>query len=114
MLSLGLDPAVDSGEKGDGKGGGEGRLPEHGIRTGDVVRLARRGGEGRKKGGGGVKGKADVKGLEEEGVEGVVVRVGERKIEVALGKSGGRGGGGKGGEDDESGVEALGDGKLWL
>lgn len=111
MLELGLDPAVDSsGKSGGGSsggkgGGGEGKLPEHGIRTGDVVRVSERKGEGRKKkaGGKGV-GTGDGEG-EKEGVEGVVVRVGEKSVQVALGR--------KGREDEDDGVEGLG-GRLWM
>lgn len=108
VLSLGVDAAYQDA-------GSEGRLPEHGIRVGDVVRLGERAKEGKgKKSGGGTKtggGGKDAKGDEKEGVEGVVVRVGEKKVEIALGRSGGKGGQG---DDGDSSVDALGDGRLWL
>jgi hypothetical protein len=96
VLSLGLDPATADASA-------EGRLPEHGIRVGDVVRLAERVKEGGKR-----KGGKDGKGEEKEGVEGVVVKTGERKVEVALGKRSGKD------DDGDSGVDGLGDGRLWL
>ncbi|KPI43155.1 DNA polymerase alpha-associated DNA helicase A [Cyphellophora attinorum] len=96
VLSLGLDPATADASA-------EGRLPEHGIGVGDVVRLAERVKEGGRR-----KGGKDGKGEEKEGVEGVVVKTGERKVEVALGKRGGKD------DDGDSGVDGLGDGRLWL
>lgn len=87
VVELGLDSAVISKDS-------KGELPEHGIRTGDIVRL----GEMPK----GTAKKKEVSELKGKGVEGVVTRVGERAVWVALGKEGG---------DD---VEAVPDGKLWL
>ncbi|ERF76922.1 hypothetical protein EPUS_02634 [Endocarpon pusillum Z07020] len=89
ILELGLDPAVASAERGGSD------LPEHGIRTGDIVRLGEQPGGGAKK-----KEKAEMKG---NGVEGVVTRVGERAVWVALGK-------GSGGDEDVD----IPSGKLWL
>lgn len=89
VLELGLDPAVASAERGGSD------LPEHGIRTGDIVRLGEQPGGGAKK-----KEKAEMKG---KGVEGVVTRVGERAVWVALGK-------GSGGDEDVD----IPSGKLWL
>lgn len=89
VIELGLDPAVTS----TGKGGSD--LPEHGIRTGDIVRLG-------KQPSGGAKKKEKVE-LKENGVEGVVTRAGERSIWVALGK-------GSSGDEDID----IPDGKLWL
>ena len=85
VVELGLDSAI-AGSNAD--------LPEHGIRTGDIVRV-------------GDQPKGDAKKKERneaktKGVEGVVTRVGERAIWVALGKGGG----------DED-VDLPG-GKLWL
>lgn len=99
MLELGLDPAVVPK-------GSEGELPEHGIRTGDIVRVGERPREGVRK--------REVKEVEGRGVEGVVTRVGRRAVWVALG--GGGGGKGKGGkeEDEVGGVEGLPEGKLWV
>ena len=76
--------------------GTRGELPEHGIRTGDIVRVAEKPKEGIKK--------RERKEGEKEGVEGVVTRVGERAVWVAVGRSGGK---------DDGDVE-LGDAKLWL
>ncbi|OAL21995.1 hypothetical protein AYO22_07592 [Fonsecaea multimorphosa] len=94
VVELGLDPAV---VRKDSKG----ELPEHGIRTGDIVRV----GETPK----GTARKKEVAELKGRGVEGVVVRVGDRAVWVALGKEGG---GTAGGSD--SNVEEVPDGKLWL
>jgi DNA polymerase alpha-associated DNA helicase A len=79
VLELGLDPAVASSEKGGSD------LPEHGIRTGDIVRVGEQPSGGAKK-----KEKAEMKG---KGVEGVVTRVGERAVWIAPGK-------GSGGDED--------------
>jgi len=76
--------------------GSKGELSEHGIRTGDIVRV----GEMPK----GSSKKKEVAELTGKGVEGVVVRVGERAVWVALGKDG------SGGDD----VEGVPDGKLWV
>lgn len=83
VIELGLDPAYAStnlkaGEKGNASKS-EGALPEHGIRTGDIVRV----GEMPK----GSAKKKEVTELKSKGVEGVVIRVGERAIWVAAGKS---------------------------
>jgi len=91
VVELGLDPAVVSKEK--AQRGGE--LPEHGIRTGDIVRV----GETPK----GTARKKEVAELKGKGVEGVVIRVGERAVWVALGKEGG------GTEEVE-----VPDGRLWV
>jgi DNA polymerase alpha-associated DNA helicase A len=79
MLELGLDPAV---------GGGE--LAEHGLRVGDICAIA----EQPK----GAERKKDREGMEKRGVEGVVTRVQNDTITVALDKE----------EADIPG------GKLWL
>ncbi|KIX05395.1 uncharacterized protein Z518_06267 [Rhinocladiella mackenziei CBS 650.93] len=89
VVELGLDSAIVSKDT-------KGELPEHGIRTGDIVRLA----EMPK----GTAKKKEVSELKGKGVEGVVIRVGERAVWVALGKEG------NGSED----VEGVPDGKLWL
>lgn len=103
VVELGLDPAfapattstaagADAGLKSSGGG-----LPEHGIRTGDIVRV----GEQPK---GGAK-KKEVGEMKGKGMEGVVTRVGERAVWVALGKDGDR---------DDDGDGELGEGRLWL
>ncbi|KAJ9614375.1 hypothetical protein H2200_002511 [Cladophialophora chaetospira] len=89
VAELGLDPAVVYKDS-------KGELPEHGIRTGDIVRV----GEMPK----GTAKKKEVNELKGKGVEGVVTRVGQRAVWVALGKDGS-------GNDD---VEEIPDGKLWL
>ena len=76
--------------------GTRGELSEHGIRTGDIVRVAEKPKEGVKK--------RERKEGEKEGVEGVVTRVGQRAVWVAVGKDGGK---------DDGDVD-LGDAKLWL
>jgi DNA polymerase alpha-associated DNA helicase A len=90
VLELSLDPAVAHPTPG-GKGVAD--LPEHSIRTGDIVRVSElaKGSAKRK----------DVEVLKAKGVEGVVTRVGERAVWVAIGKEGG----------DEAEVP---DGRLWL
>lgn len=69
-----------------------GEIGEHGIRTGDIVRVGEqpKGGEKRK----------ERAGMEGKGVEGVVVRVGLKGVQIALGR-----------EEDE--LEALG-GRVWV
>lgn len=89
VVELGLDPAVAS----SGQGGLD--LPEHGIRTGDIVRLSEQPSGGAKK-----KEKTEMK---MKGAEGVVTRVGERAVWVALGK-------GSSSEEDAD----IPSGKLWL
>ncbi|KAJ9501661.1 hypothetical protein LTR96_006346 [Exophiala xenobiotica] len=89
VVELGLDSAVVSKDS-------KGELPEHGIRTGDIVRI----GEMPK----GTAKKKEVNELKGKGVEGVVIRVGQRAVWVALGKEG------SGGDV----VEDVPDGKLWL
>lgn len=72
--------------------GKAGEIGEHGIRVGDIVRVAEQPkGSERKK---------DKVGLNERGVEGVVVRVGQKGVQVAL-------------EKDEEDADGLG-GRLWV
>ena len=72
--------------------GNDGEIGEHGIRVGDIVRVAEqpKGGEKKK----------EKTGMEGRGSDGVVVRVGKKGLQVALG-------------NDEGEEEALG-GKLWV
>ncbi|KAK5062950.1 hypothetical protein LTR84_005026 [Exophiala bonariae] len=93
VVELSLDSAVVAKDS-------RGELPEHGIRTGDIVRV----GEMPK----GTAKKKEVTELKGKGVEGVVTRVGERAVWVALGRDGSAAAGG--GDD----VEAVPDGKLWI
>jgi len=72
--------------------GNAGEIGEHGIRTGDIVKV----GEQPK----GNEKKKEKAGMEGRGVEGVIVRVNQRGLQVALGKE----------EDD---VDGLG-GRLWV
>ncbi|KAK6385878.1 hypothetical protein LTS17_001450 [Exophiala oligosperma] len=89
VVELGLDSALVGKDS-------KGELPEHGIRTGDIVSL----GEMPK----GSAKKKEVSDLKGKGVEGVVTRVGERAVWVALGKESSNG----------DTVENVPDGKLWL
>jgi len=108
VVELGLDPAVAAPAGAKGSGGGLGKdpdaggdsggvLPEHGIRTGDIVRVGEQ-----PKGGARKKEVWEMKG---KGVEGVVTRVGEKAIWVAVGKDGDR---------DDDGDGDFGEGRLWL
>jgi len=88
VLELALDSAVVAKDS-------RGELPEHGVRTGDIVRV----GEVPK----GTAKKKEVNELKGLGVEGVVTSVGERAVWVAVGKEGGQG--------EEVDVP---DGRLWV
>lgn len=72
--------------------GNDGEIGEHGIRVGDIVRVAEqpKGGEKKK----------EKTGMEVRGSDGVVVRVGKKGLQVALG-------------NDEGEEEVFG-GKLWV
>lgn len=72
--------------------GNAGEIGEHGIRVGDIVRV----GEQPK----GNERKKEKAGMEGRGVEGVIVRVGRKAVQVALGK-------------EEEDIEKLG-GRLWV
>ena len=72
--------------------GNAGEIGEHGIRTGDIVRV----GEQPK----GNEKKKEKAGMEGRGVEGVVVRVSQKGLQVALG-------------NEEDGLEGL-RGRLWV
>lgn len=71
--------------------GGE-ELGDHGIRVGDIVRVGQQPKGGEKK--------IEKKSIEAKGLEGVVVRIGRRSVQVALDK-----------DDDEG--DGLG-GRLWV
>ena len=77
-------------EQDNAVGGGE--LGEHDIRVGDIVRVGKQPKGGEKK--------SEKKSIEGKGATGVLVRVGQRGVQVALDK-----------EEDE--VDRLG-GKLWV
>ncbi|KAK0729130.1 P-loop containing nucleoside triphosphate hydrolase protein [Apiosordaria backusii] len=81
VVELGNDPAFR----------GEGDLPEHGIRSGDIVLLAEQPtGSGKKR---------EVREMERKGVKGVVVRVGKQNLGVAVDEENeGRGEGVPGGD----------------
>lgn len=87
VLELEQDAAIGSG--------GE-IVGEHDIRVGDIVRVGEqpRGGEKKKE-------KMEI---EKGGMEGVVVRVTKRSVQVAVGKDG---------RDDEVGLDGLG-GRVWV
>ncbi|MCJ1439724.1 MAG: hypothetical protein MMC23_000205 [Stictis urceolatum] len=89
VIELGPDPSL----------GPVTELGSHGIRTGDVVRVGPQPKGGEKK--------REKEGLERGGVEGVVVRVGNRGVQVAV--DGDRGG--KGREGEEEGVV---EGRVWV
>lgn len=72
--------------------GNAGAIGEHGIRVGDIVRVAEQPKDSERK-----KEKA---GMESRGVEGVVVRMGQKGVQVALGK-------------EEEDIDGLG-GRLWV
>ena len=72
--------------------GNAGEIGEHGIRVGDIVKV----GEQPK----GNEKKKEKAGMEAKGVEGVVVRVGQKAVQVALGK-------------EEEALDGLG-GRLWV
>ena len=81
VLELEQDPAIDKG----------GDIGEHGIRVGDIVRVGQqpKGGERKKE-------KAEIK---DAGVEGVVIRIGGKVVQIAVGG------------DEE--VDGLG-GRIWV
>ncbi|KAL8982478.1 MAG: hypothetical protein Q9205_003026 [Flavoplaca limonia] len=72
VLELEQDTAVGAEE-----------LDEHGIRVGDIVRVGQQPKGGEKK--------AKKKSIEDKGLEGVVVRVGQKVVQVALDKDGDEG-----------------------
>jgi DNA polymerase alpha-associated DNA helicase A len=72
-----------------GESGGEGDLPEHGIRTGDIVSIAEQvAGSAKKK---------ELKEIERRGVKGVVTRLGQRAVWVAVDVENGR--------DEDEGID---------
>ena len=91
VVDVELDPAVSrSGGGGGGRGEKDGELPEHGIRTGDIVGLQQQpSGSAKKK---------ERDEMEQSGAKGVVLRVTAKKVSVAMDK------------DDAD----LPGGKLWL
>lgn len=101
VLELGLDPAyVSSSKKGDSSLAKrpDDVLPEHGIRTGDIVRVGEMPKASAKK--------KEASDLKSKGVEGVVTRVGERAVWIAAGKSDQN--------NDDSEVDALASSRLWV
>lgn len=88
LLTLTLDPSITSNSK----------LPSHGLRSGDIVSVSEQPtGAARKK---------EKTVLEGRGVEGVVHRVNETSLVVAVSGKGGEG-------DGDSGVEGLYGKRLW-
>ena len=75
LLELGLDPAVSSGGTGQD---GQGELPAHGLRVGDICGVA----EQPK----GAERKKERTEMEQRGIEGVVTKVQKHAITVALDK----------------------------
>jgi len=83
VVELGPDPAT---------AGKEGELPEHGVRTGDIVVVSEMPSGSAKK--------REVRELESKGCRGVVTRVGRTAIWAAL--------------DEREGEEGVGGKRLWL
>ena len=112
MLELAPDPATASSSTASSSSSTASsgpELPEHGIRTGDIVLVAEQPGGGAKK--------REVREMEGKGVKGVVTRVGKGIVGVAVDGEGKRvGGGGKGvGTGEEDGVERLmGEKRVWV
>lgn len=103
VIELGIDPAyapsnLKNGEKGVSSKS-DSDLPEHGIRTGDIVRVGQMPKGGAKK--------KEVSELKDKGVEGVVTRIGERAIWVAAGK-------GDDQDKGESDIDMLASSRLWV
>lgn len=84
VVELGLDPAVVTK-------GGKADIPEHGIRTGDIVALQEQPAGSAKK--------TEKRDLARKGVEGVVLRVRRENIEIVL---------------DKEDADVPGGGKLWM
>lgn len=102
VIEVALDPAyvsssANKSDKNPSKRSDD-ALPEHGIRTGDIVRLGEMPKASAKK-----KEASDLKG---KGIEGVVTRVGERAIWVAAGKGDQN--------NDDSDIDALASSRLWI
>ena len=76
VLELSPDAAVSTKKSANNGNRKEGELPEHGIRTGDIVLVAEQPAGSAKK--------REVKDLEKKGVRGVVTKVGRGFVGVAL------------------------------
>ncbi|TPX17977.1 uncharacterized protein E0L32_011945 [Thyridium curvatum] len=85
-------------------GGGGAQLPEHGLRTGDIVLVAAQPAGAAKR--------REMKEMERRGVKGVVVRTRRADVSVAL-DGGGGGADGKGGADGGDEDAVLG-GRVWM
>lgn len=97
VVELGLDHALKSPSKSGSKGSDGVELPEHGLRTGDIVRVADQPKGGEKK--------AIQESLKARGAEGVVTKVGQMAISIALGK----------GDDGDAGsLDELSGGRVWV
>ncbi|KAH6619613.1 P-loop containing nucleoside triphosphate hydrolase protein [Chaetomium sp. MPI-SDFR-AT-0129] len=122
VLELGPDPATTTSNTATTTGGGSGSsgssngpdLPEHGIRTGDIVLVSEQPAAG------GIK-KREAKELEGRGVKGVVTRVGRGVVCVAVDDGGNSGGGGSsGGKDGKAdggggeGWTGFGEKRVWM
>lgn len=97
VVELGLDPGFSSPTKTDSKSSDKQKLPEHGLRTGDIVRVAEQPKGGEKK--------AVQENLKTKGAEGVVTKAGQAFISVALGK---------GDEEGSKSLDELFTRRLWL
>lgn len=100
VLEFERDSAVQSNKKGDTKDDSErgGGFEESGMRVGDVVGVRAMGAAGAKK-----TVKKDDKGKQDREVQGVVLKVTQRIISVALDK-----------EEQEGELEAVAAGRVWL
>ncbi|KAL2017723.1 hypothetical protein VTK56DRAFT_1748 [Thermocarpiscus australiensis] len=104
VLELAPDPATTtstSNSTSSGSGGGAGAdLPEHGVRTGDIVLVAEMPSGGARK--------REVKELERRGVKGVVTRVGRGTVGVAVEER-------EGGKGEDGVVDVLaGERRVWI
>lgn len=104
VIELAVDSAytstnVKNGDK-SASSRSEDALPEHGIRSGDIVRVSEMPKSSAKR--------KDIADLKIRGIEGVVTRVGERALWVAAGKSNNEN------NNDDSDVDALASSRLWV
>ncbi|KAJ1331300.1 DNA polymerase alpha-associated DNA helicase A [Microdochium nivale] len=86
--------------------GSEGELPQHGIRTGDIVLVAELAAGGARK--------REIADLEKKGARGVVVKVKKDSVAVAINGGGGKGGKDGGDDDDDRTAALAAAGRVWL
>lgn len=106
VVELSADPATTTTTTSSSPGSsGGGQLPEHGLRTGDIVLVAAQPAGAAKR--------REMKEMERRGVKGVVVRTRRADVSVALDGGGGGGADGKGGADGGDEDAVLG-GRVWM